>query len=236
MATGLLPDHAALAALLSRIGLLRQHHAVSSSWPGDGRDFSAAARCSWTLKIAGHARTSILAGGMVGWRRDPLRKIEAGPGRAGAPSPTYPVTLDPDLRADVDAVQDAISDKTAVLLDSRATDFFEGRAESPQAARAGRLPGAVQLDHAFAFNSNAKMLKPKGELEALFAGNPSKPVINYCNTGHQAATNWFVLSEVLGRPGISLYDGSLSEWTQAPDRPVETGEVAASSSSTKTTP
>ena len=80
------------------------------------------------------------------------------------------------------------------------------------------------------------MLKSKAELEALFAGIPSKPVINYCNTGHQAATNWFVLSEVLGRPGISLYDGSLSEWTQEPDRPVETGEVAASSSSTKTTP
>ena len=236
MATGLLPDHAALAALLSRIGLLPQHHAVIVSAGTTVGDFSAAARVYWTLKIAGHARTSILAGGMVGWRRDPLRKIEAGPGRAGEPSPTYPVTLDPDLRADVDAVQDAISDKTAVLLDSRATDFFEGRAKSPQAARAGRLPGAVQLDHALAFNSNAKMLKPKGELEALFAGIPSKPVINYCNTGHQAATNWFVLSEVLGRPGISLYDGSLSEWTQAPDRPVETGEVAASSSSTKTTP
>ena len=36
---------------------------------------------------------------------------------------------------------------------------------------------------------------------------PEKPVINYCNTGHQAATNWFVLSEVLRRPDVSLYDG-----------------------------
>jgi len=47
---------------------------------------------------------------------------------------------------DVDAVQGAISGRTAVLLDSRATNFFEGQAKSPQAARAGRLPGAVQLD------------------------------------------------------------------------------------------
>jgi thiosulfate/3-mercaptopyruvate sulfurtransferase len=51
-------------------------------------------------------------------------------------------------------------------------------------------------------------------------------VINYCNTGHQAATNWFVLSEVLRRPNVSLYDGSLSEWAEEPSRPVETGEVA----------
>jgi thiosulfate/3-mercaptopyruvate sulfurtransferase len=71
-------------------------------------------------------------------------------------------------------------------------------------------------------------------LEQLFAGVPSKPVINYCNTGHQAATNWFVLSEVLRRPGVSLYDGSLSEWAEEPSRPVETGEAGASAGSHKT--
>jgi thiosulfate/3-mercaptopyruvate sulfurtransferase len=66
-------------------------------------------------------------------------------------------------------------------------------------------------------------LKSKGELERLFSVLPAQPVINYCNTGHQAATNWFVLSELLARPGISLYDGSLSEWTEDESRPVEVG-------------
>ena len=74
----------------------------------------------------------------------------------------------------------------------------------------------VQLDHVPAFDPAAMALKPKAELEMLFAAIPATPVINYCNTGHQAATNWFVLSEVLGRPGVSLYDGSMSEWTQEP--------------------
>jgi thiosulfate/3-mercaptopyruvate sulfurtransferase len=81
-----------------------------------------------------------------------------------------------------------------------------------------------------AFDAGAMALKPKAELERLFAGIPSEPVINYCNTGHQAATNWFVLSEVLGRPDVSLYDGSLSEWTEEPTRPVEVGEARTSSS------
>jgi hypothetical protein len=49
------------------------------------------------------------------------------------------------------------------------------------------------------------------------------PERRHCNTGHQAATNWFVLSEVLRRPGVSLYDGSLSQWAQDESRPVETG-------------
>jgi hypothetical protein len=39
-------------------------------------------------------------------------------------------------------------------------------------------------------------------LEQLFAGVPSKPVINYCNTGHQAATNWFVCPRCCGGPAF----------------------------------
>jgi thiosulfate/3-mercaptopyruvate sulfurtransferase len=127
------------------------------------------------------------------------------------------------LRSDLAAVQAAIAADAAVLLDSRSTSYFEGREKSPQAARAGRLPGALQLYHAAAFDPSEKALKMKSELANIFASVPAGPVINYCNTGQQAATNWFVLSEVLGRPDVSLYDGSLSEWTQDPQRPVETG-------------
>jgi thiosulfate/3-mercaptopyruvate sulfurtransferase len=223
MASGLLPEPAALGALFSRIGLTPRRHAIIVSAGTSVGDFSAAARVYWTLKIAGHDSTSILSGGMLAWGRDATRPLEAGPPPANPPSPPYPVKLAPALRADVGAVERAIADRTAVLLDSRATSFFQGSAKSPQALRPGRLPGAVQLDHVAAFDPTAMALRPKAELEQLFAAVSSTPVINYCNTGHQAATNWFVLSEVLRRPGISLYDGSMSEWTQEPDRPVAVG-------------
>jgi thiosulfate/3-mercaptopyruvate sulfurtransferase len=223
MASGLLPEPAALGALLSRIGLTPPRHAIIVSAGTTVGDFSAAARVYWTLKIAGHDNTSILSGGMLAWGRDATRPLEAGPPPVNPPSPPYPVKLAPALRADVGAVERAIADRTAVLLDSRATSFFQGSAKSPQALRPGRLPGAVQLDHVAAFDPTAMALKPRAELEQLFAAVPATPVINYCNTGHQAATNWFVLSEVLRRPGVSLYDGSMSEWTEDPDRPVAAG-------------
>jgi thiosulfate/3-mercaptopyruvate sulfurtransferase len=60
-------------------------------------------------------------------------------------------------------------------------------------------------------------------LERLFAAIPANSIISYCNTGHTAALNWFVLSEILGREEVRLYDGSMTEWTQDPTRPVETG-------------
>ena len=42
---------------------------------------------------------------------------------------------------------------------------------------------------------------------------PIGPAVAYCNTGHWAATDWFVLSELLGRKDVQLYYGSMVDWT-----------------------
>ena len=63
-------------------------------------------------------------------------------------------------------------------------------------------------------------LKPRAELETLFAKIGREPVTTYCNSGHLAATDWFVLSEILGHPDVKLYDGSMSQWTADASRPV----------------
>jgi thiosulfate/3-mercaptopyruvate sulfurtransferase len=222
MATGLLPDEAGLKVLFARFGLLPSDHVVIVSAGTSAGDFCAAARVYWTLKIAGHATMSILDGGMLAWQADPARPLETGAGASAKATPDYPVTLVPNLRSDVGAVASTIENEDAVLLDTRATAFFEGVSKSPQALRAGRLPGAMHLDNVLVFDDAAKRLKPLSELQALFAKAMGKPVVSYCNTGHQAAITWFALSEILHRPA-TLYDGSMSEWTEDPGRPVATG-------------
>ena len=221
MATGLLPDTAALARLIGRLGIAPAHHVVIVSAGTSAGDFSAAARVYWTLKTAGHRAVSILDGGMAAWASEG-RAVEAGPG-ATPVSTTYPVALDPTWRCNCAAVERAVADGSAVLLDTRSAAYFEGREKSPQALRAGRVPGSLHLDHAGAFDKAALRLKPLAELQQLFAGVPDRPVMSYCNTGHQAATSWFILSELLHRPGATLYDGSMSEWTEEPGRAVSTG-------------
>jgi thiosulfate/3-mercaptopyruvate sulfurtransferase len=42
-----------------------------------------------------------------------------------------------------------------------------------------------------------------------------QPTVSFCNTGHWAATNWFVLSEVLGQKDVKLYPESTVGWSQA---------------------
>ncbi|HKH95734.1 MAG TPA: rhodanese-like domain-containing protein, partial [Beijerinckiaceae bacterium] len=178
-------------------------------------------RVYWTLKASGHGPVSILDGGFAAWSGAGL-PTAAGPSQPRAAAP-YPVRLDGHIRATTADVERAVSEHRGALVDGRSRAQFEGAEKSPQVARAGRLPGAVHVDHAKAFEPGTGRLRAPAELEALFAPVPNGPAVSYCNTGHLASTNWFVLSEVLKRPNITLYDGSMSEWAGDPAHPVETG-------------
>jgi thiosulfate/3-mercaptopyruvate sulfurtransferase len=188
-------------------------------------DFSVAARIFWTFRAAGHSRLSILDGGWEGW-------ADAGhPVAEGSPDPParseYPVRPDPSVRAMLADVERALSERSVTLVDSRGPKSFVGEEKSGQVARAGRLPGAVNVEGAAAYDTAQNRLRPPAELAQLFAPVPDGEVISYCNTGQAAATDWFVLSELLKRPNVTLYDGSMSEWAGDPARPVETGPAGA---------
>jgi thiosulfate/3-mercaptopyruvate sulfurtransferase len=221
-AGGLLPDAAALSGLLGRLGLRPEDEVVVVSAGASANDFNAAARVYWTLKVAGHPGVSVLDGGHAGWTRDGSRPVETGPARL-RPASDYPIRIDNRVRAEVGDVERAVEGRSAALVDGRSAAAFEGREKSPQARVGGRLPGAVLVDMTRAYDPAANRLRPHEELQEIFASVPDGEAISYCNTGHSAAGNWFALSEILGRPNVKLYDGSMTEWTQDPRRPVETG-------------
>ena len=43
----------------------------------------------------------------------------------------------------------------------------------------------------------------------------------YCTIGGRAATTWFVLTHLIGRDRVRVYDGSWAEWGRVQDTPVE---------------
>jgi len=111
-------------------------------------------------------------------------------------------------------------DANATLLDARPASFFEGRQKAPASKAYGHIPGAINLDSAAFYDPATNRLRSKEQLAAIASKLPEGPVVAYCNTGHWAATNWFVLSVMLGRPDVRLYDGSMVEWTADARRPV----------------
>jgi thiosulfate/3-mercaptopyruvate sulfurtransferase len=181
-------------------------------------DFGSAARVYWTLKVAGVTKVSILDGGFAAWRGEG-NTVEKG---ASKPQPKiFTASLNKSLFVDAREVEAIERDGGATLVDARPASFFAGKEKAPAAQAYGHIPGAVSLDSAIFYDAKTNRLKPKAELVALAAqAIPAGPAVAYCNTGHWAATDWFVLSELLGRKDARLYYGSMVDWTSDASRPL----------------
>jgi thiosulfate/3-mercaptopyruvate sulfurtransferase len=214
----MLPDAARLEALIGELGIDEDSHVVVVPAGVHVLDFGAAARVYWTLKAAGHARVSILDGGFAAWKADASNPIEAG---VNKPSPKiFTVEFDRAVMVPLEEVERLSQAGGATLLDARPASFFAGKEKAPAAKAYGRIPGARNLDSAAFYDQARNRLRPRVELAAITAAIPAGPIVSYCNTGHWAATNWFVLSELLGRKDARLYYGSMVEWTADASRPL----------------
>ncbi|MBF9232214.1 sulfurtransferase [Microvirga alba] len=221
-AAGLLPPADRLSDLFGRLGLRPDDAIVIVSAGRGASDLAAAARVYWTLKAARHPRVAVLDGGYRTWAADPSRAVETGPGIVKAAT-SYPVSYDDGVRSDLEQTLSSWRGKSATFIDARSASYFEGREKAPSAKVAGHIPGASAYDYTRVVDPETLRLFPKEKLAEQFARIGEGPVINYCNTGHTAALNWFVLSEILGRDDVRLFDGSMTQWTQDPSRPVATG-------------
>lgn len=180
----------------------------------DPTDFGAAARVYWTLKSAGVKEIAILDGGLNAWFAAGLPLTQT----ATPPEPTaITAKLSTEWLASRDDVK-AISEGAAAgtLVDARPPAFLKGEKKHPAAKAAGTVAGATQFTHNTWFAGGspqvgdtqpllAKYRKPEGE----------GPVVSFCNTGHWAATNWFMMSEIQGIEGVKLYPESMVGWTGA---------------------
>jgi thiosulfate/3-mercaptopyruvate sulfurtransferase len=214
----LLPTAAQLEVLIGGLGIDEDSHVVIVPAGVHVLDFGAAARVYWTLKVAGHTQVSILDGGFAAWKSEPDNPVETG---VNTPAPKiFNVKLDPALAISTEEVEKTSGSGNATLLDARPASFFAGKEKAPAARAYGHIPGARNLDNAAFYDSKRNRLRPLAELAAIAAAVPEGPVVSYCNTGHWAATNWFVLSELLGRKNVRLYDGSMVAWSADAARPI----------------
>ncbi|HXH02998.1 MAG TPA: sulfurtransferase [Candidatus Competibacteraceae bacterium] len=215
-AMGLLPEPAALAPVLSRLGLSPDAWVVAYDDEGNGR----AARLLWTLEVLGHPHLSLLDGGLPAWLAAglPLSR-EAPPAAPGS----YAVNLaNPAAYADKDYVLAHLGDPDVVLLDTRSPAEYAGL--DVRAARGGHIPGAVNFNWTEAMDPIRQLrLKPAAELRALLrscGATPDKEVIVYCQTHHRSAHTYWVLKH-LGYRRVRGYAGAWSEWGNDPALPIE---------------
>lgn len=212
---GRVPAAADLQALLQGIGAMMGQGILVVHEGKNATDFGAAARVYWTLKSVGFTDLSILNGGYRAWVGTGGNPATV----ASAPTPSdVTVTLASDWMMDAEGVRDVVTGASeAVLLDARPLDFFEGKKKHAAASTAGTLEGALNIVHATWFRGNSPMMSPPTDMitqiQAIADENAGKPLVSFCNTGHWAATNWFVASEIAGVDNVKLYPESMVGWT-----------------------
>jgi thiosulfate/3-mercaptopyruvate sulfurtransferase len=218
---GLLPPIGDLEALVGGLGIAPDDHVVIVHAGTGATDFGSAARVFWTFEQLGHAEVSILDGGMAAWTADASRPLARGV------EAVTPVAYDATPPADAPLTSaDVVArlDGGATLVDARPREQFDGVTKHAAATRAGHVQGAAHFPQSRWFDASGA----RRDVDAVAAelpdavANGAGEVVSYCNTGHWAATNWFMLSRVLGRANVTLYDGSMTAWTRDPDRPVAT--------------
>ncbi len=211
---GQLPPLAELSGLVQKLGIDATTPVVVVYEGKNSTDFGSAARVYWTLKTAGVPTISILNGGMISWRAAGLPLSTEVP--VQVPS-SFQVKLDHRLIATRDEVSQVVGSQSARLLDARPAAFFDGETRHAAAKTPGTIVGAKNVDHDVWFTKKGTLL-PADDIQrvAQQAGvQTDLPTISFCNTGHWAATNWFVLSELLGHDNVKLYPESVVEWSNA---------------------
>jgi thiosulfate/3-mercaptopyruvate sulfurtransferase len=215
----MLPVVRQLEALIGDLGIDEASHVVVVSAGIDATDFDSAARVYWTLRVSGIRNVSILEGGFAAWRTAPEAAVETG---MTQPSPTiFAVTIDKKPVAEVGDVETIEQTGGATLIDARPASYFSGREKVPAVKAYGHIPGALSLDSAAFYDTKTNRLKPKAELAKIASFLPRGPIVTYCNSGLWSSTDWFVLSELLHRPDVKLYYGSMIEWTSDPRHRVD---------------
>jgi thiosulfate/3-mercaptopyruvate sulfurtransferase len=208
------PNQAELEKLIGETGIDEDSHVIVVPAGVSATDFGAAARVYWTLKMAGHPAVSILDGGFAAWRA----AAYAIDSSKVVPAPKiFTARLDERLLAQLTAME---NNEHATLVDARPASYFDGKEKATASKAYGHIPGAINLDSASFYDPATNRLRPKDQLARIAAKLPTGPVVTYCNTGHWAATDWFVLSAVLGRPDVRLYPGSMVEWSANPGHPI----------------
>lgn len=211
----MMPRAEAFAVAMRELGVSSDKHLVVYD---EGNLFSAP-RAWWMLRTFGVEKVSIVAGGLEGWRRDGLPLEQ---GLPEVPEGDFDGRVDPLAIKRLTDVLLVSHEGSAQIVDARPAGRFNGQVAEPRAGlRCGHIPGALNVPWTeLVINGELKTTDELNEIFARQGVDFERPIIASCGSGVTAAVVVLALT-TLGVNGVSLYDGSWSEWGARTDLPIE---------------
>lgn len=188
----------------------------------DRSNHAWAARVWWMLRACGFDNAAVLNGGWTKWTAE-NRPVSTG-------ESTYPeaekftVNYRPGLMVSKADVRAACDDDDTLLLHSLPMPMFTGEVSPYQ--RPGRISGSKNLYCETLIDPDTNCYVSREVMEEKFTPSgslTSERVITYCGGGIAASSNALALT-IAGHGNVSVYDGSLTEWTADPEMPMETDQ------------
>jgi thiosulfate/3-mercaptopyruvate sulfurtransferase len=226
------------ADLMNRKGISRDDTVVIY---GDKSNWWAA-YALWVFTLFGHPDVRLLNGGRDAWMAEGRDTTLDVPEQAttGYPvverSDTVPDALRPSGSSQIRAYQADVlaSLGSSTLIDVRSPQEYTGeRTHMPDypeegALRGGHIPTAVSVPWAKSADDTGRF-RSRAELDEIYSFvSPGDNTIAYCRIGERSSHTWFVLTHLLGIPGVRNYDGSWTEWGNTVRVPVVAGEQPGS--------
>lgn len=212
-ASGMLPTTSQLTKMFSRIGYTPDKHIVVYDDEGGGW----AGRFIWTLDVIGHRHYSYMNGGLHAWSKEnhPVTTDVV----QVAPTDVH-LTIDRSVIAELETVKTALDNPDIRIWDARSAAEYVGLKSS--SARAGHIPGAVNLDWLDTMDRSRNLrLLPldvlQQKLEALGI-RPGNEIITYCQSHHRSGLT-YLIARALGYK-VMGYHGSWGEWGNHADTPI----------------
>jgi thiosulfate/3-mercaptopyruvate sulfurtransferase len=206
------PTVTRFASAAGAIGLTNRQHIVLY----DNSTGIWAARLWWLFKAFGHDKVSVLDGGLKAWLAD-SGSLERGPcdfrptDFAASERPGFFVE-----QAEVLAiVEGRAKGRLVCVLRSEVFAGVEQRYSRP-----GHIPSSVNFPYVELLRPDNRLLPDsalRNALAPLIASD--ERILLYCGGGVTAAGTALVLT-LLGARNVSIYDGSLSEWSADPGVPM----------------
>jgi thiosulfate/3-mercaptopyruvate sulfurtransferase len=209
-----LPKPEVFAGMMQKAGIGNNTNVVLY----DDEGGKMAARLWYVLNAFGHRRICLLNGGWQKWTAE-KRPVSA---EVVKVAPTeFKVKEMPDMSC---PLPEFLARKPGVVvLDVRSPEEYTGKTTSPGAKKAGRIPGAVNVEWKENVTGPNREFKSAEELRKMYAAKgitPDKEIVVHCGGGGRAAQSLFAL-KLLGYPKVKVYYGSFSDYSGLSDVPIE---------------
>lgn len=205
-----LPTEAIVSRTFSRHGIGQQSRVVFYASGG-----SWAARAYYVAREFGLEHVAVLDGGLGKWKGEgrPLTR---------EPAPERPARFEAKRQhqhfVGKEGVLQLLGDPRARIVSALPVQSHRSGFKRP-----GWIPGSVNVPAVDLTDASTGALISRQALEDVFAKTAvtgAERVVAYCGGGIAATTTALAL-ESIGGPPVTIYDGSLSEWTADETLPLE---------------